>query len=422
MIRERESDGVEILVCGAGPAGWVAALQCARLGVRTMLVEKSGMPGGTTTLNRVAVPGIFHAWGRQVIAGIGWEHVLRTLQETDQPVPDFSDIHAAHWKHQVRVDPTVFAALIDESIQSAGVLVRYHTMVAKVDRRDDGWLVTLCGKEGLHTVAARWLIDTTGDANLAGLAGVELRRFPTLQPGTLVFKLDGYDPSAIDMEALDAAAHVALSEGRLDKGDFGWNGTSLRGLVHSRGENAIHVTGIDATDSAGKSDAEQRGRAAALRVFRFFKSQHGFDKLHFTWSAPECGIRDTRTIVGRATVNYDDYVTGRLWDDAVCHSFYPIDLHTDHGLKYEKLREGVVPSIPLGAMQPVGVERLLVAGRCISADQSAHSALRVQASCMAMGQAAGAAAAYGVRESEPIKLESIRSTLRQHGAIVPGSR
>jgi len=92
-------------------------------------------------------------------------------------------------------------------------------------------------------------------------------------------------------------------------------------------------------------------------------------------------------------VRYEDYLSGRRWDDAVCFSFYPIDVHTDHGLRKEVLADGVVPSLPLSAMLPKGVGFFLAAGRCASGDQLAHSAFRVQASCMAMGQAAGAVAA-----------------------------
>jgi hypothetical protein len=184
------------------------------------------------------------------------------------------------------------------------------------------------------------------------------------------------------------------------------------------------VTGIDAFDSAGKTHAEIAGRAALLRIFRFLKTQPGFDQLTVDWCAPECGIRDTRTIVGESTITYEDYIGGRLWDDAVCNSFYPIDLHTDTGLKYETLKPGSVPTIPLSAMTPAGTERMLVAGRCVSGDAAAHSAYRVQATCMAMGQAAAVVAAIGsknnIAKSSAVPLQQVRDTLRQHGAIVPG--
>ena len=80
----------DIIIIGGGVAGLCAAIQAARGGARTLLVEKNGMPGGTMTMADVAVPGLFSAWGRQVIAGIGWELVRKTLETEGRPLPDFS--------------------------------------------------------------------------------------------------------------------------------------------------------------------------------------------------------------------------------------------------------------------------------------------------------------------------------------------
>ena len=120
----------------------------------------------------------------------------------------------------------------------------------------------------------------------------------------------------------------------------------------------------------------------------------------------------------------EDYQSGRVWDDAVCYSFYPIDLHksTGGGLQMEPLAEGVVPTLPRGALLPAGSNNFLVAGRCIASDRLANSALRVQATCMATGQAAGAMAALSALtgiDPEALSLAEVHALLRQHGAIVP---
>ena len=415
----------DVMVLGGGPAGFPAAIQAARAGARVLLVEKSGQLGGTTSLNRVAFPGIFHAWGRQIIAGIGWDLVRRTVELEGRKLPDFSDIHASHWKHQIPLCPTLFSALIDQDVIQSGCELCLHTMLATIrPKPGGGWVVTLCGKEGLYEVETAWCIDATGDANAASLAGCPFQAdSPELQPGTLVFRLDGYNPESMDIPRLDEAARMALKEGKLHKGDFGWSGDSLRSLLSSRGNNSIHIFPINAVDSPGKTSAEILGRAALLRIYRFLKTLPGFETLHFTWSAPECGIRETRRIAGRSMVTYKEYVSGWHWPDAVCYSFYPIDLHTDEGLKYEKLKEGIVPTIPLSAMLPQGVPGFLCAGRCASGDRLANSAYRVQASCMAMGQAAGAAAALavqsGLAEADLVNLSDLRKVLEAQGAIFP---
>ncbi|MFA7005996.1 MAG: FAD-dependent oxidoreductase, partial [Verrucomicrobiia bacterium] len=133
-------------------------------------------------------------------------------------------------------------------------------------------------------------------------------------------------------------------------------------------------------------------------------------------------VRETFRIVGETTVTVDDYVRGRHFEDAVAYSFYPIDLHVEHGVKPEHLKEGVVPTIPLGALIPKDSKNMMVAGRCLSSDRLANSALRVQASCMAMGQAAGATAALAVCAATTplnVPLADIRRSLAKHGAIVP---
>lgn len=415
----------DVVVFGGGPAGFPAAIQAARMGARVLLVEKSGQLGGTTTLNRVSFPGLFHAWGRQIIAGIGWDLVRRTVELEGGTLPDFSDIHARHWQHQITLCPALLSALIDRDVTGSGCELALHTMPAAISPRPGGgWKVKLCGKEGLHEVEASWCIDATGDANAASLAGCTFQEeSEDKQPATLVFNLDGYAPDQIDIPLLDQAARKAVEDGLLEKGDFGWSGESLRHLVFSRGKNSIHIPHVNAVDSRGKTDAEVRGRAALLRVYRFLKAQPGFSSLRISWCAPECGIRETRRIAGRSTITHEDYLSGKVWPDAVCHSFYPIDLHTDTGLKYEILKEGTVPTIPLSALLPRGIPSFLCAGRCASGDRMANSAYRVQASCMAMGQAAGAAAALAVRtgqtEADRLDRNLLRKELEAQGAIFP---
>ena len=136
----------------------------------------------------------------------------------------------------------------------------------------------------------------------------------------------------------------------------------------------------------------------------------------------ETAVRETYRIVGEAQISYQDYISGRIFDDAVSYSFYPIDLHDRDGVRPQPLAEGIVATVPLRALIPKGSKNLLVAGRSVSSDRLANSALRVQASSMAMGQAAGAAAALSAsQEATPsqIQIAELRELLLQHQAIVP---
>ena len=157
-------------------------------------------------------------------------------------------------------------------------------------------------------------------------------------------------------------------------------------------------------------------------MMRFLKQFPGFERLRLERLPLEVGVRETYRIVGETTVTVDDYTRGRKFDDAVAYSFYPIDLHDERGVVPKPLPPGTVPTIPLGALIPLSSRDLMVAGRCISSDRQANSALRVQASCMAMGQAAGVtsalAAKMGVTPAK-VPLADVLKTLREHAALTP---
>lgn len=414
----------DCVVIGGGTAGTIAAIQAGRAGARTLLVEKSGVLGGTTVLNAVNYPGLFHAWGRQVIAGIGWELVTRAVAEAGGRLPDFSAWREVpHFHLQVRVNTALYAALADEAVAAAGVTTSFHTMLGAIARDGDDWKLTLCTKEGLRDVRARVVIDCTGDANAVTLARGAVRRNPTLQPGTLVVRASGYDFATLDIPRLEQAFLDAVATGTLRRTDL-IGGNPVRQFLRMRGENNVHVIGIDGRTSAGRSHAEQQARAVILRLHRFFRQQPGLENFHYDFFAGECGIRETVTIDGEACISARDYLTARRWEDAVCYSFYPIDVHdpAGHDIDTRALPEGAVPTIPLRALLPRGTRNLIVAGRSACGDQEANSAFRVQASCMAMGQAAGAAAALAVRDGAELRevpLAKLHALLREHGAIVP---
>jgi len=412
----------DVLVIGGGTAGTIAAIQAGRLGARTVLVEAGSQLGGTTVTAGVDFPGLFHAWGRQIIAGIGWELVTKAVMFNSDQLPNFAiPTGRQHWKHQVRLCGALYAALAEEACVKAGVQLRYYEFPTAVAPTADGWKVRLAGKGTRVEVVAKQLVDCTGNAAVIGLLGLPLQRESETQPGTLIFRLGGYDVSKLDLAALQAKLASALQAGTVKRTDC--NG-SIAGFLRSGGENAMHVPGADSTTSELHTQANLQGRAALLRMLRFLKPQPGFEKLRIERLQPETGIRETFRIVGETNVTVEDYIHGRAFDDAVAYAFYPIDLHVEHGVKPEHLKEGIVPTIPRGALVPKDSRNLLVAGRCLASDRLANSALRVQSSCMAMGQAAGAAAALAARSgSTPmnVPLTELRQVLKDHGAIVPAA-
>lgn len=413
---------VDVLVVGGGTAGTVAALQAARAGARTMLVEMCGQLGGTTTVGGVAYPGLFHAWEKQIIAGIGWELVTKAVELDSGVLPDFSVPPVRHNKHQVRINGQLYAALAEEACLEAGVAICYYEFPQAVAQTAAGWQVDTVGKGMGRRIACQQLIDCTGGADIVGMIGLPRLREATTQPGTLMFSFGGYDKGKLDADLIQQRYTEALANGQLHEGDYSHAKGHFVSFLRGGGGNAQHIFGADSSTSATKTQANIAGRASALRLLRFIRSLPGCQKARLLRMQQETAVRETYRIVGEVQITHNDYVAGRRFDDAVSYSFYPIDLHDKHGVAPKPLKRGTVPTVPLRALVPKGSRNLLVAGRSVSSDRLANSALRVQASCMGMGQAAGAAAALAAtRRRTPMKvpLEDLRAVLREHGAIVP---
>jgi hypothetical protein len=387
LVPSDAPQGADVVVVGGGTAGTIAAIQAARAGAKTALIERGSQLGGTTTVGGVAFPGLFHAWGQQIISGIGWELVNRAVTMDGGKLPDFSRPAPRHWQHQVLINPFLYAVLAEEACLAAGVAIHYYEFPLSVGEAPDGWTLESVGPGTRRRLACRQLIDCTGGADVVGMLNFKRLRESETQPGSMLFKLGG----------------DAYRAGRERLG-------------------AIYVHGADSSTSVTRTRATIAGRQAVLKELRK-ALEAGNRDARLVQIQPEAAFRESYRILGETVITRDDYVSGRKFTDAVCNAFYPVDLHTRSGVRPEPLAEGVVPTVPLRSLVPKGSRNVLVAGRSVSSDRLANSGLRVQATCMAMGQAAGATAALAAqRETTPLKVpfNEISRVLREHGAIVPG--
>ena len=373
------TNDVDVLVVGGGTAGVVAAIQAGRAGAKTLIVERNSQLGGTTTTGGVAFPGLFDAWGKQVIAGIGWELVRESVELDNGKLPNFAKVPNRHWQNQVYTNQFLYAILAEEKCEQAGVEIAYYEFPQNVTKNETGWQVDCVGFGTKRRVQCKQIIDCTGGAEVVGMLGFERLREEERQPGSYLFKL---------------------------------------GQGHKPGREQIHrlyVHGADSTNSRTATLANLTGRKTILAKVRKEKKQ----LMHLQ---PETGFRESYRIVGESMITVHDYTSGRLFDDAISYAFYPVDLHTRSGVKPKPLKPGTVPSIPLRALVPRGSSNIIVAGRCVSSDRLANSGLRVQASCMGMGQAAGVAAALASKAGTTpldVPLAEIHGMLQDHGQIVP---
>lgn len=415
----QQSIETEVLIIGGGTAGVIAAIQAGRAGAKTMLVENASQLGGVTTTGGVSFPGIFFAWGKQVIGGIGWELVQECVAMNDDTLPNFSMPHGRqHWRHQVRVNGPLYALLAEEKCLEANVQIRYYETPTSISFEDGRWVVETTGK-GTHTrITCHQLIDCTGNAFVTSMAGFNVLREAETQPGTLMFEIGGYDVNTLDMDMLANRYEEEVKKGRMVKAEF----RSLAGLLRSKGDNNQHVFGADSTTSETHTIANLDGRKSLLKMLRFLRTLPGCENTKLVKMQTETAVRESYRIDGLYKITKDDYVTGRVFEDAVSYSYYPIDLHDEHGVTPDHLSKGVVATIPLRALIPKNSQNLIVAGRCLSSDRLANSALRVQASCMGMGQAAAATAVLACRNGispAEVSLTDLRQLLQDHGGIVP---
>lgn len=425
----------DVVVVGGGSAGVPAAIQSARLGAKTLLLESNSQIGGNATSGGVNFPGLFHAWGKQVIAGIGWEWVTKTTELSGDPLPDFTvPTGKAHWKHQISVNIPVYTAIGEELCLSSGVELRYYespidvqkiSETELVEKEQDHsvqnyhWKLTTAAQGELRVVYCKQLIDCTGNGALAALAGAERMRETETQPGTFNYIIKhNIVVNESNKKEIQTLYDNAVKEGKIQPGD-------TRGGIFSflNDSSSNYVYGADNSTAESRSQTNIKGRQAALRMLRFIKTLPNGENAKLVSMSQEVGVRETWRVVGEYVITRNDYTSGKKWNDSLAYAFYPVDLHENTtGVQPKHLEEGVVATIPMRALLVQGIPNLLAAGRCISSDRLANSALRVQATCMAAGQAAGAVAGMAALQNvEPkeLSIEEIKTTLREHGAIVP---
>ena len=370
---------VDILVVGSGSAGTTAAIQAGRAGAKTLLMERNSQLGGTTTTGGVAYPGLFDAWGKQVISGIGWELVKESVELDGGKFPDFSKVPRAHHFNQIHINQFLYSILAEEKCQEAGVEIAYYEFPTALTQTENGWQVDCMGFGTKRRVICKQIVDCTGGAEVVGLLGLERLRGEERQPGSYLYKIGhSHNPASSQL-------------------------------------NRLYVHGADSTNSRTVTLANLTGRKSILSRVRKSKGR----LMHLQ---PETGFRESYRIIGDTVITVQDYTSGRHFEDAVSYAFYPVDLHTRTGVRPKPLKRGIVPTVPLSSLIPKGSKNIIVAGRCISSDRLANSALRVQAACMGMGQAAGATAALAAQNKttpSSVPLDRIHGLIREHNAIVP---
>ncbi len=441
-----EANARDVVVCGGGPAGCAAALAARREGLSVLLIEGQGQLGGMATSGHVShMLGGRTQEGEWVVAGLFRSLCEQAAAEGVAVIPRLDPAlryHPYGWIrwfiHGVSVEPFRFAAFLDRRMREAGVEVLLHTQF--VDAVTAGGRIThavAASKSGLQALPASAFVDATGDADAAARSGCEVVKGRPgdglMAPATLEFHVDG-----VDEEALSAWIHehdqpklVPLVERLRAEGvwTFPYD-IFLSTRLTEPGTfyiNTSRLVGVDGTDAASLSEAMARGRAEVEELLRIMRAHlPGFGGARLKSVGSLLGVRESRRIVGDFVMTADDLRADRDFPDAVGYSMYGWDLPDPHRPTVQPLldagvRKGLSTPLPYRMMVPRPLGNLVCPGRAVSVERDVLGPVREIAPVMAMGEAAGVAAAEVAREGRrfaDVDTGALRERLRELGCLV----
>lgn len=413
----------DVAVIGGGSAGCAAALAAAHRGASTFLVDRWGFVGGIGT----AVLDTFYAFftagenPRKVVSGIPDLPVERLKQMNkviERPNTFGSGMGYTY-------DPETLKLVWTQLLREAGVHVLLHTPVVACSSVDGRVVaVQLYTKAGLRSLAARNFVDATGDADVVmGAGGHVLTDTQMQQPVTLTFRIGGVDVDLFYKEGRPTFRDRVEDGRREGYRLYGRGGSVHRmvtpGLVLA---SVSRVSLSDINDPEALALAEFDGLGQVFEWMRFLRDRMpGFRNAEIVSIAPTSGFRETRRIQGQYVLTRQDVLNARRFADEIAWCGAPIEDLSGEETLWERIPDNGFYGVPWASLLPAELKAVAVAGRCLSADHFAHASARSMGTCMAMGQAAGTAAALASQQGidiGDIDVNILREALIKDGAML----
>lgn len=428
-------DEVDVLVVGSGPSGLAAAAAAAREGVKTMILERYGCFGGV--ISQVGVEGF--AWYRHEktieAGGIARELESRAIDLAGENRELQSDSQA--------LDAQMFKIVADQLVTDAGAIPLLHALaVGAVVEQDKITGVLIEGKSGRLCIKAKRVIDCTGDGDIAAFAGAPYTQRSTLSCVTPIMNCKGVDTKAFrryifeelrptyadwkgewEMTTCGKEDNLfspylvkpfsqAIKDGFIspeEHVDFGGSFSSITEQGEVTQLNIIFISGVDCTDIVSLTEAEIKGRRAALQAMKVLNAYvPGFENARIRDFGMTMGTRESRQVTGHYHMRGEDVTGQARFEDTI--GIFPEFI--DGNGKLWLPTTGRYYQIPYRALVPQRIDNLLIAGRAISGDIEAHSSFRNMSCCVVTGQGAGVAAAISVKDGVSTSLVDIKRVQR----------
>ena len=444
----------DVLIIGGGPAGVCAAISAARFGASTVLVEEGGFCGGMATRGLVGpFMTCYDAEGKEMIIRGLFEEIV------DRMVASGFAIHPAEvmggtaftsWIKVGHDHVTPFEAeglklILDEMLMEAGVKVLYHTTFLQPimdEKKITGAVVA--SKSGIQGISAKMVIDATGDGDVAYRCGAEYEmgneELGLMQPASMFFRISNVDTDKVEAD-IQANLHNFYRKEGVNYRSFHWRVTEARengdwsmdrvsiGLFRMPKKdewcvNTSRIMNVDSTDSESLTKAEILGRKQVDEILNFLRKYvPGCEDARLKSTASYIGIRESRHIKGEYRLTAEDLLSAKVPEDSILIAANSVDVHGRFGPKSNEYTpiNGSYYGVPYRSLIPLEIDGLLLAGRCISADSTAAGAIRVMPPCMAMGQAAGTAAAMAAKQNIPVRdveISLLQEQLKNNGVCL----
>ena len=393
----------DVLVLGSGPAGFAAAYTAAKNGTKVILVEQSGDVGGIST------SGLMSHWTGSCGSPLYYDILKRSSENNE-----------GEFKNKITnlIDPEKLKTLYLEMLDEVGCKLMLYTFAEDAICDGDKVLgATVINKSGKTDIYAKVIIDATGDGDIAARAGAEFvlgrESDNKMQPATLMFKVGGvdYDRAVFlgsfestyetpngELQAL-AKEHIPYPAGHILTYE-----TTLPGVATCNMTNTVEIDGTVADDLTKATLTCRRQMDDIVKYLRNFVP--GYENCFIISSASLIGIRETRHFKGKYTLNEQDILEAKVFDDYVVKdAYFNFDVHNITGAGLDKtgvqknFKQTKGYTIPYRCLLPEVKENLLFCGRNISGTHMAHSNFRVMPICVGIGEAAGAAAYISVSQN-----------------------